>query len=81
MRCDCCDRLLNDFESTRKSKLTGEYLNTCNKCLKGLKIETDDRPDLNPHEVVSDYDYLDEYVDTRLPLDAYNDDLQEVNDE
>ena len=32
MRCQCCDKNLNDFESTRKSASTGEYLDMCNKC-------------------------------------------------
>jgi hypothetical protein len=32
MRCQCCDKNLNDFESTRKSVSTGEYLDMCNKC-------------------------------------------------
>lgn len=46
MRCECCDVVLTDFEATRKSKLSGEYLNTCNKCLKDLGIHTIDRKDL-----------------------------------
>ena len=32
MRCYCCDKNLNDYESTRKSVSTGEYLDMCNKC-------------------------------------------------
>jgi hypothetical protein len=32
MRCHCCDKNLNDYESTRKSVSTGEYLDMCNKC-------------------------------------------------
>lgn len=32
MRCVCCDKALNDFESTRKSIRTGEYMDMCNKC-------------------------------------------------
>jgi hypothetical protein len=32
MRCYCCDKNLNDFESTRKHATTGEYLDMCNKC-------------------------------------------------
>jgi hypothetical protein len=32
MRCQCCDKNLNDYESTRKSVSTGEYLDMCNKC-------------------------------------------------
>jgi hypothetical protein len=32
MRCHCCDKNLNDYESTRKSVSTGDYLDMCNKC-------------------------------------------------
>ena len=32
MRCYSCDCLLSDFEATRKSKTTGEYLDLCNSC-------------------------------------------------
>lgn len=46
MRCDCCNTWLTDFESTRKSSTTQEYLNTCNKCIKDLGIATIDRTDL-----------------------------------
>ena len=32
MRCRCCDKKLSEFEATRKSINTGEYLDMCNKC-------------------------------------------------
>lgn len=32
MRCVCCDKKLSEFEATRKSINTGEYLDMCNKC-------------------------------------------------
>lgn len=32
MRCLCCDKILNDFEATRKSIRTGEYIDMCSKC-------------------------------------------------
>jgi len=32
MRCRCCDKKLSDFEATRKSIHTNEYLDMCNKC-------------------------------------------------
>jgi len=38
MRCDCCDRILTDFETTLRHKKTGEFLNTCMRCLEGLDI-------------------------------------------
>lgn len=39
MRCYCCDKILSDFESTRKSVNTGEYLDMCNKCYATIKEE------------------------------------------
>lgn len=32
MRCQVCDRRLSSYESTRKNKWTGEYLDCCNRC-------------------------------------------------
>ena len=32
MRCMACDRALTDYESTRKSSATGEYVDLCNRC-------------------------------------------------
>lgn len=52
MRCSCCDRALNDYESTLRSATTGEYLDTCMKCLGGLDIETIGREDLSAYEEV-----------------------------
>jgi len=37
MHCCCCDRNLSDFESTRKSKSTGEYLDMCNACYRTVQ--------------------------------------------
>jgi hypothetical protein len=46
MRCCSCNVALTDFESTRKGALSGQYLDLCNGCIKGLGIATLDRPDL-----------------------------------
>jgi hypothetical protein len=54
MRCDCCNRPLNDFEATLKSAATGEFLNTCRICLSDLGIETMGRDDLNPDDDVEE---------------------------
>jgi hypothetical protein len=35
--CVCCDKLLNDYESTLRHGVTFEYLDTCKACLKPLK--------------------------------------------
>jgi len=47
MRCSCCNKALNNYESTLKSATTGEYMDTCMDCLDGLDIETVGREDLN----------------------------------
>lgn len=67
MRCVCCNRNLNDYESTLKGALSGDYLDMCMKCLDGLDIEVVGRNDLSPYEEVdaSDdeyYDIEDDYV-------------------
>lgn len=33
MRCQSCDKNLNDWESTKKNPTTGEYEDLCTKCL------------------------------------------------
>lgn len=33
MHCDCCDTLLSDEESRIRLKSSGEFANTCRKCL------------------------------------------------
>jgi len=39
MRCCCCNRNLNDWESTLRSARTGDFLDMCRKCLDGLGIQ------------------------------------------
>ena len=36
MHCLSCDKLLSDYESTRKHAVTGEYLDLCNYCLRSV---------------------------------------------
>ena len=40
MRCFSCDANLSDYESTLKSKVTGQYLDLCNTCINEAHIET-----------------------------------------
>lgn len=61
MRCDCCNKKLSEFESTLRHAITGEFLNTCVKCLDGLGIPTLEREDLKLQERVDEEDsFLDE---------------------
>ncbi len=61
MRCVSCNANLTDFESTRKGALSGDYLDLCNQCIKGLGIATLDRPDLEGSftSIYEDPDYDD----------------------
>ena len=48
MRCRSCDEVLNDFEATRISIDTSEYVDLCSKCYSSIEdnISTFDRMDL-----------------------------------
>jgi hypothetical protein len=56
MRCLACNKALNDFESTRKSATTGEYVDLCNQCFHNVEqdIESLEREDLRNEENVED---------------------------
>jgi len=59
MRCVICDVLLTDFEATRKHAETGEYLDTCSKCLSYTKIPTVDNYDLADPEDLNNMEIVD----------------------
>lgn len=42
MRCQACNKNLNDFEATRKSNTTGEFIDLCNGCYS--QVEQDVEP-------------------------------------
>lgn len=67
MRCKACDRLLTDYEATRKLPDTEDYLDLCNECYSYIAEEvfTVDRTDLK--------DLVDE--EEILPHDYDEDDL------
>lgn len=58
MRCVCCNRNLNDYESTLRHAETGAFLDTCLKCLDGLGIPTVGRDDLSEFESIEE-EFLD----------------------
>jgi len=33
MRCYCCNKVLSDFEATRKNESTGVFIDMCNTCV------------------------------------------------
>lgn len=66
MRCIACDKDLNDFESTRKSKETGEFLDLCNHCYSSIRgrFRVIEREDLRADDIqpkVDDYYDYDEW--------------------
>jgi hypothetical protein len=67
MRCYCCDKILSDFESTRKSIITGDYLDMCNKCYSTIKDElhAEERYDLfdGDEEELEDESFLSDDLD------------------
>lgn len=56
MRCLSCDCLLSDFESTRKSRTTNDYIDLCNNCFEDIKDAVDviEREDLRQNISVED---------------------------
>ena len=66
MRCRCCDKKLSEFEATRKSINTGEYLDMCNRCYSTISKEvlTYERGDLkvdnDSEEAYDSYNLLDD---------------------
>ena len=58
MRCQSCNRALDDFESTRKHAVTGEYIDLCNKCFPEVKycIPVIERHDLSLQESIVEND-------------------------
>lgn len=62
LRCIACNKNLNDFESTRKSVVTNEYLDLCNSCYHFVQEElpAKERDDLRSEEEVYEEDDSDD---------------------
>jgi len=50
MRCKACNKALTQFEATRKSKSSNEFIDLCNDCYSFVKEES---------QVVERYDLMD----------------------
>lgn len=72
MRCLSCNALLSDYEATRKSASTNEFLDLCNHCYYTISddVASLDRTDLAHEEddMATDHDSLDD-VDFELDND------------
>ena len=70
MRCLACNKALNDYEATRKSATTGEYLDLCNHCFHNVEFDIDS---LEREDLRNEAD-----VDESLELDDLQGDLFDV---
>lgn len=57
MRCYCCDKSLNDFESTLRHAEHNYFLDMCRKCIDETQVPFVGRPDLNPFDEIVDDDF------------------------
>lgn len=66
MRCLACNCNLTDYESTRKSVTTGEFIDLCNRCFSSVSddLQTIDREDLLTENNYHNGDsFIDNYKD------------------
>ena len=62
MHCTSCNKLLTDYESTRKNAVTGKYFDLCKVCFEDIKpfVKVIDRKDLISEADLDDDDMEDE---------------------
>jgi hypothetical protein len=73
MHCQACNRLLSDFESTRKHAITFEFLDLCKVCFEDVKTII---PTIDRRELITEHDFDEEPeddMDTEVSLE--DDDL------
>ena len=70
MKCLCCDRLLTDYESTRKHAVTGSFIDLCQQCFKAVQaashLPTKDRKDLISSDDIDDSAEAEEQDDCHI---------------
>ena len=71
MHCSCCDRLLTEFESTRRNANTFQFIDLCKVCFEDVKpyVPTIDRKDLISEADLDVVDDDDSNVDTGVSLE------------
>ena len=74
MHCSCCDRLLTEFESTRRNANTFQFIDLCKVCFEDVKpfVPTIDRKDLITEADLDEIDCDDQ--DTV----AFDDDIEDL---
>lgn len=75
MHCTNCNKLLTDYESTRKNAVTGKYFDLCKVCFEDIKpfVKVIDRKDLISEADLDDEDLEDPDLDTQASLEDYDD--------
>lgn len=76
MRCVCCNKNLNDYESTRKHALTGSYLDLCNGCFAEVSTMAD--VPVTTREDLANCSDIEEVLDMDQDV-VYNDLYREEN--
>jgi len=68
MHCSCCDRLLTEFESTRRNANTFQFIDLCKVCFEDVKpfVPTIDRKDLISEADLDEIEDDDTYTDFPL---------------
>ncbi len=72
MHCRACNKLLSDYESTRKNAVTGQYLDLCKVCFEDVKpfVKVIDRKDLITEADLDDPEEgCDDDMDTEVSLE------------
>lgn len=69
MHCTACDKLLTDYEATRKDAHTFKFIDLCKTCFEDIKpfVAVIDRKDLITEQ---DLDIIDDDMDTEVSLEA-----------
>ena len=76
MHCTSCNKLLTDYESTRKNAVTGKYFDLCKVCFEDIKpfVKVIDRKDL-----ISEADLDDDDMEDPDDLDT-QDYVEDIDD-
>lgn len=79
MHCTSCNKLLTDYESTRKNAVTGKYFDLCKVCFEDIKpfVKVIDRKDLIAEQDLDDPLEDDTDLDTQASLEDYDDIIQD----
>lgn len=86
MHCSCCDRLLTEFESTRRNANTFQFIDLCKVCFEDVKpfvptidrkdliteADLDDEPDNDDLDTGASLEDIDAYIDFNVSREDYD---------